>query len=80
MFLDGVIQFRKNLGDQGKSYSPKKLRSLLEVTKGAHLKVQVVSFNMNLIFSSLRVPRQIYSFWINLGDQVKDRSPKRKNR
>ena len=51
MFLDRVIHFGKNLGDQGKCYSPKKLRSLIEVTNVAHLKVQVVSFNMNLIFS-----------------------------
>ena len=41
MFLDRVIRFGKKLGVQGKCYSPKKLKSLIEVTNVAHLKVQV---------------------------------------
>ena len=51
VFLDRVIHVGKNLGDRGKCYSPKKQKSLIEVTKVAHLKLQVVSFNMNIIFS-----------------------------
>ena len=50
MFFDRVIHFGKNLVDHGKGCSPKKLKSLIELTKVAHLRVQVVSFNMNLIF------------------------------
>ena len=41
----------KNLGDQGTCHSPKKLKSLLEFPYVAHLKVQVLIFNMN-VFSS----------------------------
>ena len=51
VFLDRVIHFGEILGDQVKGRSPKKLKSLIEVTYVAHLKVQVLSFNMNLIFS-----------------------------
>ena len=40
-----------NLGDQAKGRSPKKLKSLIEVPYVAHLQLQVLSFNMNLIFS-----------------------------
>ena len=43
--------FRGNLGDQVKGRSPKKLKSLIEVPYVARLKVQVLSFNKNLIFS-----------------------------
>ena len=64
MFLDRVIHFRKTLVDPVNFYSPEKVNSLIEVTKVAHLKVQVVSFNMNLIFSPKRVPGQIYPFRI----------------
>ena len=74
MFQDRVIQFGKNLGDHGKCYSPKKLKSLIEVTKVAHLKVQVVSFNLNLIFFFLI---KFNHFGRNLGDQEKDRSPQK---
>ena len=51
VFLDRVIHFVKILGDQVKGRSPKKLKSFIEVPKVAHLKVYVLSFNMNL-FSS----------------------------
>ena len=75
VFLDRGIHFGEKLGDQekcqGKCYSPKKLKPLIEVTKVAHLEVQVVSFNMNHIFSPQHVPRQIYP---------KDHSQKRSNR
>ena len=49
--LDRVIHFGRVLGDQEKGCSPKKLKSLIAVPYVAHLKVQVPSFNMNLIFS-----------------------------
>ena len=64
VFLDRVIHFGKNVGDQGKCRSQKKLRSVIEVPYVVHvkehvlgsltcvyMKVQVLSFNMNLIFS-----------------------------
>ena len=60
MFLDQVIHFRKNLGHQVKDRSQKKLKLLMELAYVTHLKVQVVSFNINLIFSPWRVVRQIY--------------------
>ena len=71
MFLDRVSHFGKSLGDQGKCYSSKKLKSLIEVSKVVDLKVQVVSFTMNLIFSPF------IHFGKNFGDQAKDRSPKK---
>ena len=51
VFLDRVIHFSKKLGDQEKGRSTRKLKSLIEVPYIAHLKVQVLIFNMNL-FSS----------------------------
>ena len=51
VFLDRVIHFGKILGDQVKGRSPKKLKSLIEVPYVAHLQQQVLSMNMNLIFS-----------------------------
>ena len=54
--------FRGNLGDQVKGRSPKKLKSLIEVPYVAHLKVQVLSFNKNLILSPQRFPRPSYPF------------------
>ena len=77
MFLDRVIHFGKNLGDQGKCYSPKNLISLIEVTKVAHLEVPVVSFNMNLIFLRSVFLDKFIHFGKNLGDQVMDRSTKK---
>ena len=62
MFLDQVIHFGEYLGDQVKGRSPKELKSLIEVPYVAHLKVQVLSFNMNLIFSPYRVPRPGYPY------------------
>ena len=43
--------YRGNLGDQVKDRSPKQLKSLIEVPYVVHLKVQVLSFNNNVIFS-----------------------------
>ena len=57
MFLDRVIHFGGKLDDLEKDRPPKKLKSLMEVPYLANLKVQVVSFNMILITSPLRVPR-----------------------
>ena len=67
MFPDRVIHFRKNLGDQVKSRSPKKLKSLIRVTYVAHLKVQVLSFYMILTSSSLHVPIPFYPVWGKFG-------------
>ena len=55
------------MGDQEKGRSPKKLKSLMDVPIVAHLKVQVPSFNMNLIFSPKRIPRPSYPFGEKLG-------------
>ena len=77
MFLDRVIHFGKNLGDQGKCRSPKKLKSLLEVPYVAHLKEQVLSFNTTFsLLRSVFLDRVIH-FGKNLGDQVKGRFPKK---
>ena len=62
MFIDQVIHFGKNLGDQVKNRSPKNLKLLVEVPYVAHLKVQVLIFNMNLFSSPERVPRPSYPF------------------
>ena len=43
--------FWEKLRDEGKCRSQKKLKSLIEVPYVVHVKVQVLSFNMNLIFS-----------------------------
>ena len=47
MFLDLVILYGGNLGDQVKGRSPKKLKSLIEVPNLVHVKVHVLSFNVN---------------------------------
>ena len=57
MFLDRVIHFGETLGDQVKGRSPKKLESLIEVPSVVHVKVHVLSFNMNLISSQQSIPR-----------------------
>ena len=49
MFLDQVIHFGKNLEDHGMSRSPKKLKSLIDVSYVVDVKVHVLSFNMTLI-------------------------------
>ena len=77
MFLDQFINFTKNLGDQVKDCSPKKLKSLIEVPYVALLKVQVPSFNMNLFSSPQRDPSPSSPFRGSLGDQAKGRSQKK---
>ena len=67
MFLDKFIHFGENLGDQVKDRSPKKVKSSIEVPYVALLKVQVLSFNMNLVSSPLRVPRSSYPFRGKIG-------------
>ena len=52
MFLDRVIHFGEVLEDQDKGRSPIKLKSLMDVPNVAHLKVQVLSFNVNLFSSA----------------------------
>ena len=46
VFLDRVILFRGNLGDQVKGRSPKKLKLLIAVRSVLHVKVHVLCFNM----------------------------------
>ena len=72
MFLARVSHFGDNLGDQRECYS-----DLIEVSKVAHVKVQVVSFTMNLIFLRSVFLEEFIHFGKDLGDQVKDRSPKK---
>ena len=67
MFLDRVIHFGKNLGDHVKVRFPKRLKSFIEVPYVADLKIQVLSLNMNLFYSSSRVPRPSSSFWEKIG-------------
>ena len=54
--------FRGKLGDQVKGRSPRKLKSLIVVHYVAHLKIQVLSCNMNLISSPQLSPGPIYAF------------------
>ena len=76
MFFDQVIHFGETLGDQVKVRSPKNLESLIEVPNVVHVKVHVLSFNMNLISSPLRVLTPCYPFRNELGDNVRGSSPK----
>ena len=62
MFLDRVVHFGKNLGEQVKGRSPKKLKLLIADPYVAHLILQVLSFNVNPISYPYRVPRQSYPF------------------
>ena len=55
------------MGEQEKDRSPKKLNLLIAVPNVAHLIVQVLSFNINLIPSPYRVPRPSYPFRRKLG-------------
>ena len=41
----------KNLGNQVKGHSPKKIKLLIEVPYVAHLKIQVLSLNMKPFYS-----------------------------
>ena len=77
MFLDRVIHFGKILGGQVKGRSPKELKSLIEVPNVAHLKLQVLSFNMNLMFSPWRVPRPGYPFRSKFGRSGKGSFPEK---
>ena len=60
VFLNQFTNLGKNLGDQVKDRSPKKVKSLIRLPYVARLKVPVLSFNMKLISSRYRVPRQTY--------------------
>ena len=59
------------MGDQEKGRSPKKLKSLMDVPYVANLKVQVVSFNIILIFLRSVFLDRVVHFGENLGEQVK---------
>ena len=59
VFLERVTHFGETLGDQVQGRSPKKLDSLIiEVPNVVHMKVHVLSFNMNLISTPQRIPRR----------------------
>ena len=60
-------QFRVNLGDHVNGRSQKNLKSLIEVPYVAHMKVQVLSFNMNLFSSLQRVLRPSFPFLEKFG-------------
>ena len=61
----------KNLGYQEKGPLTIKQKSLIEVPYVVYLKVQVLSFNKNLISSSQRVPRASYPFRLKFGGSGK---------
>ena len=79
VLLDRAIHFVENLGDKVKDRSQKKLKLIMEVPYVAHLKVQVLIYNVILISSTWRVPRPSYPFREIFGVQVKGRSLKSKN-
>ena len=70
MFLDRVVHFGENLGDQVKGRSPKKIKSLIVVLYVAHLKVQVLSFCSVFL-------DQVIHYGKKLGDFLKSFLPKR---
>ena len=77
MFLDRVIHFGVTLGDQVKARSTKKQKSLIEVPDVVHVKVHVLTFNRSLSHLRSVFLNRVIPFGENLGDQVKDRSPKK---
>ena len=50
---------------------------MIEVPHVEHLKAQVLSFNMNLIFSPQRVPRPGYAFALKFGKSGKGSFPEK---
>ena len=62
MFLDRVVHFGENLGEQVMGRPTRRLKSLIEVPYVTRPKVQVLSLNMNLVSSRKRVPRLSYPF------------------
>ena len=62
MFLDRVIHFEDNLGDQVKVRLQKNLKSLIRVPYVVQLKVQVLSYNIILISSPLHVTSPSHPF------------------
>ena len=63
MFLDRVIHYGGNFGDQVKGRSPKKLKSIIEVPDVAHVKVHVLIYEMKLISAQGHVLRPTHPFW-----------------
>ena len=51
VFLDRVVHFGENLGEQVKCRPTRRVKSLIEVAYAMRPKAQVLSFNMNLISS-----------------------------
>ena len=62
VFLHRVIQFWKNLDEQVKGRSTKKLKILNAVPYVLQVKVHVFGFNVFLTLSQWRVPRPSYPF------------------
>ena len=79
MFAVRVILFGENLGDKVRGRSQEKLKSLFRVRYLAHLKVQVLIYNVILISSPWLVLRPNYQFREIFGVQVKGCSPKEQN-
>ena len=77
MFLDKFIHFGKNLGDQVKDRSPKKVKSLTEVPYVALVKVQFPNVHTSFFSSPKHDPSPSYPFRENLGDQLKGRLQKK---
>ena len=50
VFINQVIHFWKKFGISGKGPFTEKAKMLIEVPYVSHLKVQVLSFNMNNVF------------------------------
>ena len=67
MFQDRVIHFGKNLGDQGKCRSTKKLKSLIEVPYVAHLKEQSSEHKCEPFLCSVACSKTELSFRENIG-------------
>ena len=66
MLLNQVIHFSKNFGDQVKGHFP--LKTLIEVLYVAHLKIQVLSVNKNLLYFRSVFLDRVTHFRINVGD------------
>ena len=53
------------------------LESLIDIPNVVHVNVHVLSLNTILISSPYRVLTPSYTFWLDLGDNVKGSSPKK---
>ena len=62
MFLDRVIHFGETLGDEVKGRSPKKLKSLFEVSTEVQVEVHAISYNMIFVSCLEHVLTPRYQF------------------